>query len=422
MPERIHRRELLVRGLGTAGLVIGGGLPALGAGQSKTKRPDPGPDRSRQAPSQPVAIARCPSYEPQLLRRKLDEAMDQIGGLKKLVEGKSVTIKLNLTGGPKAGKLGGREPHETYHVHPNLVAALCAALNDAGAKRMVIVESSYYLEPPEKWMGEAGWEIRGIKEAGGNRVTFIDTRNRGPFPSYSRLAVPWGGFLYPAFDVCAAYEKTDVFVSLGKMKDHGNAGVTMALKNLFGIAPISLYGGDAPNEDSIHYRGPIIHFGEKKPPAGVPGELEHGVAVGDWSKRVPRATADMVGCRPIDLAVIDGIFTNRGGEGPWLKGVEPLEPKLIFVGRNAVCTDAVCTAAMGYDPQADHYQFPFMGENHLKLLASVGLGTIDPGKIEVRGLSIKEAVFPFNPQRKKVAAARSWIDWNRARLCPRAMV
>ena len=33
------------------------------------------------------------------------------------------------------------------------------------------------------------------------------------------------------------YEKTDVFVSLAKLKDHANAGVTMTVKNLFGIAP-----------------------------------------------------------------------------------------------------------------------------------------------------------------------------------------
>ena len=34
----------------------------------------------------------------------------------------------------------------------------------------------------------------------------------------------------------------------------------------------------------------------------------------------------------------------------------------------------------------------------MRLLHSVGVGEIDPKKIEVRGLPLKEAVCPFNPK------------------------
>ena len=54
---------------------------------------------------------------------------------------------------------------------------------------------------------------------------------------------------------------------------------------------------------------------------------------------------------------------------------------------------------MGYDPQAGHGQFPFPGDNHLRLLAQAGVGTIDPKRIEVLGLPIEKALFPFNPKR-----------------------
>jgi hypothetical protein len=57
---------------------------------------------------------------------------------------------------------------------------------------------------------------------------------------------------------------------------------------------------------------------------------------------------------------------------------------------------------MGYDPTADHGQFPFMGDNHLKLLAEKQVGTHVVGQIEVRGLSLKDALYPFNPKRLKV--------------------
>jgi uncharacterized protein (DUF362 family) len=401
MSHKINRREWMAYGMRAAGLFVAG-LPARSEeqGDSAYRRPD----RSKDAPSLPVAIERCNSYEPGPLRRRLDETLDLLGGFRRLVEGKTVAIKLNLTGGPTQ-PLGGLPAYRTYHVHPNLVAALCAALHDAGAKRIVLVESHYSRKPPEEVYQKAGWDIGMIAAAGGHKVSWEDTRNRGRWPQYGRLTVPWGGYLYPAFDVNARYEKTDVFISLAKLKDHGQAGVTMAVKNLFGIVPTSLYGGDAPNEETTDYRGEILHFGRKKVPAGVPAELDHGVAVGDWGKRVARVTADCFGARPVDLAVIDGIESNRGGEGPWIKGTEPIAPKLLLAGRNAVCTDAICAAVMGYDPMAGHGQFPFQGDNHLKLLAQVGAGTIDPAKIEVRGLSVKEALHPFNPQRLRVVQA-----------------
>lgn len=117
---------------------------------------------------------------------------------------------------------------------------------------------------------------------------------------------------------------------------------------------------------------------------------------------MPRVTADLFGARPVDLCLVDGIETNRGGEGPWIKGVEPIKPDLLFAGLNGVCTDAICTVAMGYDPTAEHRQFPFMGDNHLKLLAEKGIGTHDPQRIEVRGLPLEEAVHKFNPRRLKI--------------------
>ncbi|MGO8749322.1 MAG: DUF362 domain-containing protein [Thermoguttaceae bacterium] len=395
MSHCMNRRKWLACGLGAAGLLAGGKFAAAIGEEALVARKLP--DRSRDAPTSPVSIQRCGSYEPHLLRRRLDESLNLIGGIKKLVEGKTVTIKMNLTGGP--GELGGLPAYRTYHVHPNVVTALCAAVHGAGAKRIVLVEGQYSVKKPEEVLQSAGWDVKGIQSAGGQKVIFEDTRNRGSWSQYSRLKVPWGGFIFPAFDVNGWYEKTDVFISLSKLKEHANAGLTMACKNLFGIAPTALYGGDSPNENTIDYRGETLHFGNRKVPAGVTPELDHGVAKGDFLRRVPRVTADIVGSRPIDLSVIDGIETNRGGEGPWIKGVQPLQPKLLLAGRNPVCVDAVCAAVMGYDAQAGHFQFPFMGDNHLKLLASMGIGTNDVKRIEVRGLSIREALFPFNPRK-----------------------
>jgi hypothetical protein len=213
--------------------------------------------------------------------------------------------------------------------------------------------------------------------------------------------VPWGGYLYPAFDLNQRYEKTDTFISLAKLKDHANAGVTLSIKNLFGIAPTALYGNDAPNEKTLSNRGKVLHTGERSVPAGVPAELD-AQSPRHWSYRVPRATADLIGARPVDLAIIDGVETNRGGEGPWIKGVQPLQPHLLLAGKNPLCTDAIAAAAMGYDPTVADKTFPFPGDNHLSLLAKVGVGTHDPKRIEVRGVPIRDALYPFNPKKRKV--------------------
>jgi uncharacterized protein (DUF362 family) len=337
----------------------------------------------------------------------LTTALDQIGGIDRLIRGKTVTVKLNLTGGPRM-KLGGLPAHRTYHVHPDFVACTCAALHQAGAKGIILVESGYSRQPLEAVMAAASWDIDRINAAAGGTVTWEDTRNRGSFRNYSRLAVPWGGYLYPGFDLNARYEKTDVFVSLAKLKDHANAGVTMSVKNLFGIAPTSIYGDNydqagkaAVDEECITARGGTFHKGQRSPPSGAPQETDPDSSR-HWSHRVPRVTADLFGARPVDLCLVDGIETNRGGEGPWIKGTEPIKPDLIFAGLNGVCTDAICAAAMGYDPTARHREFPFMGDNHLALLAQQGIGTHDPEKIEVRGLPLREAVHDFNPGRLKV--------------------
>jgi uncharacterized protein (DUF362 family) len=397
MSCRMNRRTWLARSLGTAAVLAGAGrLRRPAAALAAPKRPD----RSAEAPAMPVGIQRCESFEPQLLRRRLDALLDSIGGIKKLVENKTVTIKINLTG-LQWRPFGGMPAYETYQTHPNTVAALCGALSDAGARRIVVVENPYWDRPFEETLRKEGWDVAAIQSAGAGRVSFEDTRNRGSFPAYSRFKVPWGGFIYPAFDLNQRFEKTDVLVSLAKLKQHACAGVTGAVKNFFGIAPTSLYGNDAPDENPKNHRTSMFHDGRKRVPDGVPAELPNDVHDGNY--RVPRIVADIFGARPADLNFVDGIRTIRGGEGYWNRGVAVVEPKVILAGRNGVSTDAVCTAVMGFDPQAPHGKPPFPGDNHLRLLASVGVGTNDLGRIEIAGLPLKDAIYPFQPKRKAKA-------------------
>ena len=170
--------------------------------------------------------------------------------------------------------------------------------------------------------------------------------------------------------------------------------MTLSVKNNFGVTPTAFYGQEEHREDTQNARVAMFHEGKIRPAKGVPQEL-HPNSPRVTSYRVPRHTVDALGIRPIDLAIIDGVESNTGGEGPWIQGVKPIRANVILAGRNPVCTDAVAMDVMGYDPLAKSATGPFPGDNHLKMAMDLGLGMADPRHIEVRGLTLAEARHPF---------------------------
>jgi uncharacterized protein (DUF362 family) len=343
-------------------------------------------------PSAPVSIARCRGYDPDAVLRQLRTMMDGLGGLAGLVTGKTVAIKVNMVGEPRQQALG-RPANRTYQVHPAVVGAVAALLDRAGARRIRFLESTHQRDPFEDYLRRAGWDLNALA-ALKTPVEFEDTHNLGRGSRYHEVKVPGGGSLFPAYHLNHSYLDCDVYVSLAKLKNHATAGVTLGMKNNFGVTPISLYGQHKPDERSTSGRVAMFHEGRVRPADGLPQEIDPG-SPRRPTYRVPRHIVDAVGIRPIDLVIIDGIETVSGGEGPWLKALVVQEPGLLLAGRNPVCTDAVATAVMGYDPMSAPGTGPFPGDNHLAMAASLGLGTNDPKEIEVVGLALDEARHPF---------------------------
>jgi hypothetical protein len=273
-------------------------------------------------------------------------------------------------------------------------------LAQAGAKRIRLIESFFpATQEPALW-ARYGLDVNAINNIG-TKVEWENVQNLGNYKQYVRLKVPWGGYMYPAYYINPAFTECDVYASLSKLKNHWIAGVTMSMKNNFGNTPCSLYGSDcgpSGNENPTKERGDVLHAGKTKAPSGVDAEL-HPDSPRDPGYRVPRILVDQVGIRPIDLAIVDGVETVRGGEGPWLPGgVERMTPGVILVGRNPVSTDAVGMAVMSYSTKADRGSSPFIrGDNSLKLAEAVGIGTADLDRIEIAGLSIKDARIDFGP-------------------------
>ncbi len=354
--------------------------------------------RAKQAPAPPVSIARCTSYEEDL-PKILGTMFDQLGGLTGRVANKTVTIKLNLTGSP-ALKFQGKALGVTLYTHPKTVGAMVYVLGRAGAKRIRLVESAAASSGPlEEYLLDSGWNVRTLQTAA-PKVEFENTNALGKSKKYSRFKVPSGGHIFAAYELNQAYEDTDVFISMAKLKDHATCGVTLLMKNCFGNTPASIYGDDAgvnaPNEHPTSGRMNTCHFGKRQPSKAALPEIDPASSR-EPGYRMPRITVDLNAARPIDIAFIDGVDSVAGGEGPWIKGLRLVHPGLLILGTNGVTTDAVGTAVMGYDPRADRGAAPFRTcDNTLKLAEAIGLGSADLSRIDVRGASITQARFAFD--------------------------
>lgn len=349
------------------------------------------------APAPPVAVARCSSYDEDLAAI-LERMFDQLGGAGALVRNRTVTVKLNLTGSP-ANRWQGRPLGVTHYTHPRTALAMAHVLSRAGARRIRFAESCWATAGPlQEYMLEAGWNVRQLRNAAAG-IEFANTNARGAYRDYARFSVPGGGLIYPAWLLNRAYEETDVLVSMAKLKDHATTGVTLAMKNIFGMTPASIYGDDAglqePNESPEKGRLIVCHEGKRQPAPPAPAERDPA-SPRDAGYRIPRIVAELNAARPVHISFIDGIETIAGGEGPWVRNLRHVKPGLLVLGTNAVSTDAVATALMGYDPRAPRGVRPFERCDNMLLLAEqLGVGSAELRRIEVRGGRIEDLAFRF---------------------------
>ena len=345
-----------------------------------------------------VAIGMCAEYD-----RKVSDVLstmfDQLGGLQKLVNGKTVAIKLNLTGPPTGNTLNGMPLEMAQWVHPQVIGSVVSLLGKAGATRVRLLESAPFgTKPLEEFMAAAGWHPQDFTSAA-TKVEFENTNFLGNGKSYARFMVPGGGLMYTGYDLNHSYRDCDVFVSLAKLKEHRIAGVTLSMKNCFGITPATIYGEDAgvdePSPVAHSFRG-SVHNGSRAPSKSAPAPV---MDVTKWSRdpgyRMPRVVAELAAARPIHLAIIDGVHSMEGGELP---GQGPrtmhnaVHPGVLVAGFNPVSTDAVGTALMSFDPMAERGTAPFENcDNTMALAEGLGLGTRDLTKIEVVGTPIAKA-------------------------------
>ncbi len=343
--------------------------PTATASPKPTATVTPSPTSSPSptvSPLTSVALASASHYDATLIRQRLRDMLDGLGGVPDIVRpGDSVAIKVNLTGGTGFAAPGGGPATERFVTHPQVVLALAELLRDAGAGAIFIVEAVY------EWASYQAWGYEEVARA--LNATLLDLNNPQPFDDFVTLPVGTGALIYQDFITHRLLQEVDVFVSVAKMKTHGECGITLAMKNLIGLVPAQHYLGT-----STMYR--LALHG--------PGDA--------FQTRLPRVIMDLNQARPIHLALIDGIRTAEGGEGPWRGTFAPVAPGVLVAGKNPVATDAVAAAVMGFDPDAASFSAPFVRcENYLTLARTIGLGPNRLEDIQVVGESIESMRHDF---------------------------
>jgi uncharacterized protein (DUF362 family) len=311
-----------------------------------------------------VGVVKADSYDRKLVRRQVQAALDAIGGIGDIVKpGARVAIKVNLTGGTCC-----TAPHkvpraESYWTHPEVVRALGELLRDAGARSLYIVEGLFTANS----FVEGGYaDIAKSIDA-----VLVDLNSAAPYASFAKTAVGKDWLIYETFEFNPILDNIDTFISVPKLKCHLNCGITVAMKNLIGLGPMPNYCMKPDDTNRTAF---------------------HGDAA-DTKSRLPRVVVDLNRARPIHLALVDGITTTDGGEGPWITPTHMQSPGVLIAGKNAVATDAVAAAVMGFDPTADYPARPFSrGDNHLNIARGLGLGTNRLDEITVKGIASLDEV------------------------------
>jgi len=239
------------------------------------------------------------------------------------LKGKRIVLKPNLVE---------FDPKGVINTHPAVIEAAIASFRSLGAREVVVAEGPGHRRDNEYLLTASGvYDV--INE---HRVRYVDLNTddvrliklRSSFTDLKQLYLPETLF------------NADLLVSMPKLKTHHWAGVTLSLKNMFGIVPGSIYGWP---KNALHWAG--IH----------------------------RSILDINSSLPIpQFAIVDGIV-GMEGNGP-LQG-QAKQSGVLILGEDLVAVDATAARLMKIEPRKIDYLE----------IADRFLGNISYEKIELVG-------------------------------------
>lgn len=296
-------------------------------------------------PKHHVSYRRARSRVAVLEASKYSDELDQLlfDGLtlfRLQMQGKSVLLKPNLV-----ENLPG-----PVNTNAALVGAAARCFLRLGATQVTIGEGPGHERDTELIVNSAGLEEhlreRRIGFVDLNRDEVVNVRLRANYSGLGRLWLP-----------CAVL-KSDFIVSMPKIKTHHWAGVTLSLKNMFGVVPGVRYGWP---KNLLHWHG--IH----------------------------ESILDICATVPVNFVIADGIIAMEGN-GP-LQG-SPRNFNRVILSDDPVAADATCSRLMGIDPT----RIVYLNQ------AGSFLGNVNQHKISVLNGNLRAEPTPFS-----VLPAFRWI-------------
>lgn len=239
------------------------------------------------------------------------------------VRGKTIVLKPNLVE---------FDPHGVINTNPLVIEAAIDCFRTLGARQVLVAEGPGHRRDNEYLLTASGiYDV--IKE---HRVPYVDlnsddvraTRLLSSFTKLEQLYLP--ETLYNA----------DLLVSMPKLKTHHWAGVTLSLKNMFGVVPGSVYGWP---KNILHWQG--IHN-----------------SILDINSSLP--------VRP--FAIVDGIV-GMEGNGP-LQG-QAIDSGVLIFGEDLVAVDATAARLMKIEPKKIKYLAEageFLGNVNYESIEQIG--------------------------------------------------
>jgi uncharacterized protein (DUF362 family) len=281
-----------------------------------------------ERPPSRVAIRRAANYQADLANVLFETLLE----FDLPVRGKTVLLKPNFVE---------PDPRLVINTHPAVVAAARESFLRLGAETVVVGEGPANERDTEDILESIclrqflGPLARIFVDLNTDGVELVPTRTRA-----SKLKE-----LYLPKSILGA----EFVVSMPKMKTHHWAGVTLSLKNMFGIVPGSCYGWP---KNVLHWAG------------------------------LTRSILDINSTVRPDFAIVDGIV-GMEGNGPIQGTAKPCG--VLVLGDDPVAVDGTCTRLMGLVPEIIEYL------SHAGLL----LGHLQTEKIRQLGEAIEDVRNPF---------------------------
>ena len=283
-------------------------------------------DRNEAGLRSDVFIARASSYSVDLESR-IREGLSSLGFDRARVRGKAILLKPNLVEPSRAAP--------QINTHPALVRAAVEVFRRWDAREVLVAEGQGHCRDTDFVLEQSGLGPV-LDEA---RVEFIDLNhddlflvpNRQGCTRLKQLALP------------LALRRADLIVSMPKLKTHHWAGVTLSMKNLFGVMPGVYYGWP---KNVLHHAG------------------------------IAESIVDITATVRPHLAIVDGII-GMEGDGP-IMGT-PRAAGVVVMGTNLPAVDATGARLMGINP----WRIAYLA------YASGRLGPIADGHIAQRGETVE---------------------------------